>query len=259
MADPQWRRHSKSISTRSIADAPLAREEFLDRHPTIAGALAECLSGLEFVHAAGWQFGGGEALAIPGPGRGVGFGDARLGDYRIVREIGRGGMGVVYEAEQVSLGRRVALKVLPFAAAIDPRQRQRFQDRGPGRGGSCTTRTSCRSSPSAATGGSTSTPCSSSTASSLSRACCQRAARCPGRWARRGNAREARAAGWAMQAAEALEHAHGLGVVHRDIKPANLLLDARRQLWVTDFGLAQFQRRRRPDADRRPARARCAT
>ena len=51
-----------------------------------------------------------------------------LGDFRIIREIGRGGMGVVYEAEQISLARRVALKVLPFAATMDPRQLQRFQN-----------------------------------------------------------------------------------------------------------------------------------
>jgi serine/threonine protein kinase len=52
----------------------------------------------------------------------------RLGDYQLLREIGRGGMGIVYEAHQISLNRRVALKVLPFAAALDPKQLQRFKN-----------------------------------------------------------------------------------------------------------------------------------
>ena len=51
-----------------------------------------------------------------------------LGDFRLIRELGRGGMGTVYEAEQLSMGRHVALKVLPFAALVDDKSLQRFRN-----------------------------------------------------------------------------------------------------------------------------------
>ena len=71
------------------------------------------------------------SLAADSDSRSV-VGDAgdhgQLGDFRLIRELGRGGMGVVYEAEQLSLGRHVALKVLPFAAMLDRQQLARFKN-----------------------------------------------------------------------------------------------------------------------------------
>src|SRR5437868_12157724 len=72
--------------------------------------------------------GSAAGAGLPGPSPSEVDADGALGEYRIVREVGRGGMGVVYEAVQISLGRRVALKVLPFAAALDARHLQRFKN-----------------------------------------------------------------------------------------------------------------------------------
>ncbi len=114
------------------------RQKFLTRHSDIANELAQCLEALDFVYEAAPKF-QDSALEPAGllPTSEV-FrtsdvsADAQpplpLGDYQIIREIGRGGMGVVYEAIQLSLGRRVALKVLPLAGALDARQLQRFKN-----------------------------------------------------------------------------------------------------------------------------------
>jgi eukaryotic-like serine/threonine-protein kinase len=105
------------------------RNEFLRRYPDLAEPLAQCIAGLELVHKAASQ----EKPALAGPQT---FSAAAeqiqpanpLGDFQIMREIGRGGMGIVYEAVQLSLGRRVALKVLPFAATLDAKHLQRFHN-----------------------------------------------------------------------------------------------------------------------------------
>lgn len=104
------------------AGAAPSVEELLAQHPALADRLQRCLTSLQFVEGAASQ------MVLPAPLDNLAEADRRLGDYRLLREIGRGGMGIVYEAEQISLARRVALKVLPFASVLDSRQLQRFQN-----------------------------------------------------------------------------------------------------------------------------------
>ena len=105
------------------------RLAFGARYPQIADALADCLAGLDFVQAAVPELSDPGAERVGGPVASEGApAVGMLGEFRIIREIGRGGMGIVYEAEQLSLGRRVALKVLPFAATLDAKQLQRFKN-----------------------------------------------------------------------------------------------------------------------------------
>jgi serine/threonine protein kinase len=248
------------------------RDEFIARHADIAPALSECLAGLELVHTAGPK------LREPPPALG-GETPTALGDFRIVREIGRGGMGVVYEAIQLSLGRRVALKVLPFAAALDSRQLQRFKneaqaaahlhhqhivpvyavgvERGmhfyamqmiEGRNLAAVVE-ELRRVPSQS--GTIHKPSSAPTADLPRRESESRgpaAETRPELGAQFSTMRTQRAGDFyrtiarlVAQAADALDYAHQNGIVHRDIKPANLMVDAGGNLWVTDFGLAQMQ------------------
>jgi serine/threonine-protein kinase len=292
-------------------------------HPEIAERILACLSVLRVAGQVE-----AEPRAASDQDAALGMGpDNCLGDFRILRVIGRGGMGIVFEAEQVSLKRRVALKVLPFAAALDPQQLRRFEieaqaaaqlhhtnivpifsvgcERGvyyyamqfiqgqtlaaligelrraaglddakpadlpaeninlaeeivSGRlapdprdgcrspvtgwkntgGGVLESRLQADSEPAEA-GTSTPTPVPCRRRAQLfSR---RRVRLAPSPYTTLGGAFFRTAANLALQAAEALDHAHRQGIIHRDIKPGNLLVDVRGKLWISDFGLARMQ------------------
>jgi serine/threonine protein kinase len=225
------------------------RNDFLARHAAIAAPLAICLDGMEVLHDLEPTLGGSGSITAGTP----------FGDFRLIREVGRGGMGIVYEAEQISLGWRVALKVLPFAATMDPWHLQRFQNKaraaaslehphivpvhevGCERGvhyyamkfiegqSLAEVIAELRLAKEANHRGTENTEKQQNTAvSSLCSLCL-------------GGSKDfyKSVAELGIQAAETLEHAHSVGIVHRDIKPANLMMDSHGKLWITDFGLAR--------------------
>ncbi len=200
----------------------------------------------------------------------------RLGDFRLIREIGRGGMGVVFEAEQESLGRRVAVKVLPRQVLLDDKHLERFEREA--RIAASLHHTNIvpvfgvgeqdgfhyyvmqlvegvgldaiipllakllNGQPSDKPQPERAMPATADSKDPLAEAAVRRllgAGVEGGGDGRLGGAYWQSVARIGLQAAEALDYAHNQGVLHRDIKPANLLLDAQSSILLTDFGLAK--------------------
>jgi serine/threonine protein kinase len=202
----------------------------------------------------------------------------RLGDFEIVRELGRGGMGVVYEARQVSLNRKVALKVLSAGLGLTEKAVQRFRREaeaaaklhhtnivpvyatgeeeashyyamelidGPSLDHAIRNMRQqsgpAASTPTASSGVVASPPELVQTGPYVA------SASISGVTAGLNSTLIASGSGYfdtvarrIAEVADALEYAHKQGVIHRDIKPSNLLLAPDGRLSVNDFGLARM-------------------
>jgi tetratricopeptide (TPR) repeat protein len=199
-------------------------DEYADRYPEIADLLRELLPTVAAVERAKSDSKEADRVAAS-----FARPPERLGDFRIVREIGRGGMGIVYEAVQESLGRNVAVKVLPAHVTADERRVRRFDE---------------EAKHAARLHHTNIVPVFGVGADEglyyyvmqlidgegLDRVVAKRDDR---RMSPRETARIGR------DVARALDCAHSHGILHRDVKPANILLDRQGEVWITDFGLAQ--------------------
>jgi serine/threonine-protein kinase len=301
--DPVLTELAEEITCRLQAGERVDIEEYAGRHPEWADQLRRLEPVLRGMAEMGRSFAGVREAGEGGRLLDGSSSEGRvLGDFRVLREVGRGGMAVVYEAEQISLGRRVALKVLPLAAAMDPRALQRFQLEAQAaallqhprivpvyavgalgdvpyyamqfiEGASLAELVAALRKLAGLGGDGYVKKHRAEGVSSLARELLsgrlgaldleEESARrdlrpdgtaadrepVPGPGAMPRPAADASSLGrdyphtvahLGVQAAEALEYAHGHGVIHRDVKPANLILDRRGVLWVTDFGLARI-------------------
>ena len=101
-------------------------KEYTDRNPDLAGEIIEvfpAMAMMEKIALDDESIAGDASFTAASPT----LHPRQLGDFQLLREVGHGGMGIVYEAEQISLGRRVALKVLSSRMLRDPKQRSRFE------------------------------------------------------------------------------------------------------------------------------------